>query len=222
MVVVHATDQPWSEAPTKAALDMIPLLRDLKDDTSAILPAALHMVETSPHYAFTVACTSSSDGNTISLPCQKVLALIRSTKNSKPSNLGDGFKLITPGVEDLLSTVDPTRLADQTKHTLSAICTLSNLPQYRLDPPSGGHQDALVIVTAKTEDSFVIESVQFLNSEEAAQVKHSLLKLLHLAMHIHVRDRKRAVEWNDDSSPVLARKCKCVGRCPTAGGLLDP
>ena len=53
------------------------------------------------------------------------------------------------------------------KHTLSAICTLSNLPQYKLDPPRGGNQEALVIVTAKTEDSFVIESVQFLNSDEA-------------------------------------------------------
>ena len=108
------------------------------------------------------------------------------------------------------------------KHTLSAICTLSNLPQYRLDPPRGGNQDALVIVTAKTDDSFVIESVQFLNSDEAAQVKQSLLKLLHLAMHIHVRDRKRAVEWSDAFSPLIARKCSRVGRSPTDAPLPDP
>ena len=148
LVIVHGADQPWNEPPTKAALELIPMLRDLKDDTSAILPAALHMVETSPHYAFTIDCKSASDGSQISIPCQKVLALIRSTKNAKATNLGDGFKLITPGVEDLLSTVDPTGLAGQMKHTLSAICTLSNLPQYRLDPPRGGHQDAPVIVTA--------------------------------------------------------------------------
>ena len=131
LVIVHAADQPYSEAPTKAALELIPMLRDLRDDTSAILPAALHMVETSPHYAFTVACTSTSDGSKIFPPCRKVLALVRSSKNSKPSALGSGFKLITPGVEDLLSTVDPTGLAGQMKHTLSAICTLSNLPQCR-------------------------------------------------------------------------------------------
>ena len=57
--------------------------------------------------------------------------------------------------------------------------------------------DALVTLTAKTEDSFVVESVQLLSSDEAAQAKHSLLKLLHLAMHIHGRDRKRTVEWTD-------------------------
>ena len=58
--IAHAADQPWSEAPTKAALEMIPLLRDLRDDTSAILPAGLHMVEASPHYAFPVAFISLS------------------------------------------------------------------------------------------------------------------------------------------------------------------
>ena len=214
LVVVHATDQPWDEAPTKAALEMIPLLRDLKDDTSAIIPAGLHMVEKSPHYAFTVT-KSTSDGSKIIIPCRKVLALVRSTKNSKPIPLGSGFKLITSDVEDLLSTEDPTGQAGQMKHTLSAICSLSNMPQYRLDTPRGGNQAALVIITGKTEDAFVIESVQPLSSDAAAQVKMSLLKLLHLAMHIHGRDRKRAVAWDEGFSPVDARKCSRVGRSPT-------
>ena len=42
LVVVHAADQPWNEAPTKAALHMIPMLRDLRDESSAIFPACLH------------------------------------------------------------------------------------------------------------------------------------------------------------------------------------
>ena len=69
LVVVHAADQPWSEAPSKAALEMIPMIRDLRDDTSAILPAGLRMVETTPHYAFIVACTSIVDGSKCFLPC---------------------------------------------------------------------------------------------------------------------------------------------------------
>ena len=79
-----------------------------------------------------------------------------------------------------------------------------------------------MIVTAKTDDSFVIESVQFLNSDEAAEAKRSMLKLLYLAMHIHVRDRKRAVEWTDAFSPLTARKCSRVGRSPTVAPLPDP
>ena len=70
LVVVHAADQPWNEPPSKAALEMIPMIRDLRDDTSAILPASLHMVETTPHYAFTIACTSICDGIQVASPCQ--------------------------------------------------------------------------------------------------------------------------------------------------------
>ena len=106
LVVVHAADQPWNEPPSKAALEMIPMIRDLRDDTSAILPAGLHMVRTTQHYAFTIACTSISDGGQVMIPCQKMLALVRSTKNSKATSLGSGYKLITPDVEDLLSTED--------------------------------------------------------------------------------------------------------------------
>ena len=224
LVIVHATDQPWSEAPTKAALEMIPLIRDLQDDTSCILPAALHMVETSSQYAFIVPSPSIADSQKIFLPCQKLLALVRSSKNSKPTPLGSGFKLITPGVEDLLSSFDPNVGADpdQITHTLSSICTLSNLPQYRLDPPRAGKQDALVIITARTEDSFVVESVQFLKSDEVAEVKQSLLKLLQLAVHMHGRDRKRAVEWSDDFSPFTSKKCLRVGGSPADVFLPDP
>ena len=85
LVVVHAKDQPWSEPPGKAALEMIPMIRDLRDDTSCIIPAGLHMVQTTPHYAFTIACSSTSDGGQVLIPCQKSLALVRSTKNSKPT-----------------------------------------------------------------------------------------------------------------------------------------
>jgi len=151
-----------------------------------------------------------------------MFALVRSSNNSKPNPLGSGFKLIIRGVEDLLSKEDPTHVAGQMKHTLSAMCTLNNLPQHRLDPPRGGTQHALVIVTAKTDDSFVAESVQLLNSEEAAQATQSLLKLLHTAMHMHGRDRKRTVEWIDAFSPVRSRKRKRVGSSPTAAPLLDP
>ena len=77
-------------------------------------------------------------------------------------------------------------------------------------------------LTAKTDVSFVIESVQLLSSDEAAQAKQSLLTLLHLAIHIHSRDRKRMVEWTDGFSPIKARKCTRVGRSPTDAPLPDP
>ena len=90
-----------------------------------------------------------------------------------------------------------------------------NLTQYRLDPPRGGTQHALVIVTAKTDASFVVESVQLLSPEEVAQAKQSLQKVLNMAMHIYGRDRKRAVEWSEDFAPISSRKRTRLGRSPT-------
>ena len=63
-----------------------------------------------------------------------------------------------------------------------------------------------MIVAAKTDASFVVESVQLLSSEEAAQAKQSLLKVLHMATHIHGRDRERTVEWSENFSPVASRE----------------
>ena len=54
MTIVHAGDQQFDEAPTRATLELIPFLDALKDDTSSILPAALDMLKTSQHYAFQV------------------------------------------------------------------------------------------------------------------------------------------------------------------------
>ena len=99
---------------------------------------------------------------------------------------------------------------------------MSNLPQYRLDPPRGGTQAALVTVTARTDDSFVVESVQLLSSDEAAQAKHSLLQLMHLAIHIHGRERNGAVEWSADFSPITTKKCSRLGRSPTDAPLPEP
>jgi hypothetical protein len=222
LVIVQAEDQPLHEAPTKATLELIPMLRDLKDDTSAIMPAGLHMVESSPHYAFTVTCTSPADGSKVVIPCQKILALVRSSKSSKPSPLGAGFKLITPGVDDLMSKEYPTGAAAEQQHTLSVICTLENMPTYRLDPPRGGSQHALVVITGKTVDAWVVESVQLLSPDEAAKASESFKNLLHLAMHIHARDRKRAITWTDQCSPALARKCSRLGRSPTDNNMPDP
>jgi hypothetical protein len=209
LVVVHASDQPLSEAPSQATANLMPLLRDLKDDTSAILPAALHMAKTSPQYAFIV--TAGNSGKQVAMPCQKIIALVRSSKNSQSSQLGSGWKLITPKVVDLLA--DQAGQDTQATHTLSAICTMENLPAYRLDPPRGGSQHALVTITAKIDDTFVVETVQLLSSAEAEQAKESLLKLLNLAILMHSRDRKRSIDWADSSQVI--RKCTRLGRSPT-------
>ena len=131
------------------------------------------------------------------IPCQKVLALVRSKKSSKSTPVGTGFKLITPEVVDVLAPLFTNETTDKS-YTLSAMCTVDNLAQYKLDPPRGGCQHALVTITAKTSDAFIVESVQLLSKEEADQASQSLLRMMYYAMHLYGRDRKRAAEWSED------------------------
>ena len=207
--IVHAADQSLGEGPTQATLSLLPLLDDLKADTSCILPAALHMVETSPHYTFQVVHSECN-----AMPCQKIIGLIRCSKNSKVETLGDGFKLTTTGLADLLEADNSEH--DSKRYTVSAVCTMENLPNYRLDPPRGGEQHALVTISDMIGDTFVLDQVQLLKPEEAIQAAASLRRLLSVAIELHKPQRKRGGAWTEDFSPAMAKKCRVLGRSPTA------
>ena len=217
--IVEAVDQPLTEMPTKAMLELLPLMPQLTHDSACIIAAPLQLLKKSAHYAFQVCIPNGA-----MIPAQKIVTLIKSTKASKLVPIGDqGFKLVTADIEDYLAT-DVAQLAGETdkKFTVSSTCTLENLSSYRLDPPRGGAQHALVTVTGKTDDAFVVELVQHLSAEAAAIARTSLLKLLRLAVDINSSDLKRSAPWTTDNSPASAKKCKRLGRCPTAEPLGEP
>ena len=220
MAVVHAADQPLDEAPTQATVALLPFLDSLKDDTSSLLPAALHMVQASQQYAFQVVYKGDGDAGDTTIPCQKILSLIRSTKNSKAEALANGWKLTTTGVQDILAVVGPHHDPAQ-GYTISAICNMDNLPAYRLDPPRGGAQHALVTLSAMIDDTFIVDQVQLLSATEAEQAKASLKMLLRLALLMHAPTRKRGAQWSDDFSPAAAKKCRTLGRSLTEDPLAE-
>ena len=157
------------------------------------------------------------------MPCQKIITLVKSTKASKPLQIAGGFKLVTRDVEDALVT-DPSELGLDHLNplVLSSMCTLDNLPAYRLDPPRGGSVHALVTVTGQVDDVFVAKHVQILTTEQATAAKSSLLKLLQVAAEINSKDNhKRIATWNEDESPAKARKCRALGKCPTGDAVKD-
>ena len=96
------------------------------------------------------------------------------------------------------------------------------MPAYRLDPSRGKAQYAMVTVAGKTDDIFVVELVQLLSAEEAANARISLLNLLKLAVEINSSTLKRSSPWTIDDSPVKARKCRALGRCPTGEPMGEP
>ncbi len=219
LIIVQAADQPLVEQPAHSTLRLVPLFGDSQDDTACILPAGLHMVHASKYYAFTVEYILPS-GERLLLPCQKIMTVVRSTKNTLTETLGVGFKLTTPDVTSLWPNADPT--CASIPYKLSTICTMENLPAYRLDPPRGAHQFALVTATSKADDTFIVEHVQLLDQPRAEEAARALQKLLQLAVHINQRDRKRTLPWTEDFSPKMSKKCMSLGCSPLDEPLPSP
>ena len=182
-------------------------------DPPAILPAALDMIEPLPDYGFMVGYESLSEGSKMWLPCQKVVALIRSIKRGVTSLASDGaFKITTSGVEDLLSLESASQVSRRKTYTLLAMCTMDNLVQYRLDPSCNKTQAAIVILTAKTPEAFIVESVQLLTPDEVGAMREWLQRLQLFSMRVYATRCKRAVEWNKDCSSSASERCKRM-RC---------
>ena len=71
------------------------------------------------------------------------------------------------------------------------------------------------------DDTFVADQVQLLSAEEADKVKNSLKFLIRLATLLNSPSRKRGAPWTNDFSPVTAKKCRSLGRSPTAAPLAE-
>ena len=86
---------------------------------------------------------------------------------------------------------------------------------FKLDPPRGKAQYALVTITAKLGDAFVVDHVQHLTEEEALQAKESMWKTLLVACMASSKDRKRDASWTENENPASAKRCKALGQAHT-------
>ena len=213
-IMHEACDQPLEMAPTEATLPLVAMMKGGAHDTASIVPAALNQINSSPIYAFEL--TYNDGAKPMVIPCQKVLALIRSNQESKVENCGSGFKIVTTGIQCELD--DDPQHADK-KYNVSAVCTTADMLKYRLDPPKNKTRYALITITNKTDDNFVIESVHPLEEDEAKVAKRSLRSIMTLAQKIACRDKKHPVEWSKEESPHKCRKCAVLGKSPTDSGL---
>ena len=149
------------------------------------------------------------------MPCQKILALIRSTQPTKADTLNNGVKLTTAGIEDLLASVGAQH-APVGPYTITAICNMENLLAFRLDPARrGGVQNALVTLSVKMGETFVVDQVQLHSPEQAVQARTSLRSMLRVASLLHSPSRKRCGTWTNKFSPASAKKCRVLGRSAT-------
>ena len=92
---------------------------------------------------------------------------------------------------------------------------MDNVTSYRLDPPRGGAQHALLTLSSVLKDTFIVDHVQHLTPEQAQRAKDSLQRLLRVAVGMHAQSRKRGGAWSDEFSLLAAKRCKILGRSAT-------
>lgn len=238
MYIVEAAEQNLKEAPTKESLTFSHLLASTMDSVDVFLPAALHMIRKSVHYSMMVNyvpqnllpehakdLVAHAGGVTLSRACYQAFALVESTSPSELIPIGDeGYKLITKGVKDLLA---PKVTAT---YTLTAFCTLSNLQDFKLDPPRGKKKQAAIIIISdvspgtKADDpiNFIVDSIMLLPGDDINAISAAMNQLLYFmaaATEVNEHKRERDLKWDAEHSPAKAFKCRVLSRYPTGDPL---
>jgi hypothetical protein len=101
-----------------------------------------------------------------------------------------------------------------------SLCTLANMPRYRLDPQRQQAQHAVVIISGFEGDVLLAETVELVTELEARKIDVALRTEMTLAMEVLAGDVGGCVSWNDDCSPMKARTCRSLGRSPTDDAVL--
>ena len=231
--IVEAEPQNLLEGPTLVSMKMIPLLNTQEDTTDAVLPVSLSMVQKSRHYGLTVQYTLH--GRSIVRSCAQVLALVESTSKTQCLRVGEdahaGFRMTTDNVRDLLDEPDTdvsgsaSCQAACVEFSLTAFCTIANVPSYSLTPPrTTKKQAALVLISDILQEqplNFLVDSIQLLQIEEATQAKPILKQVMHFTAEASddQGEKRSAAEWTEEQNPAKAAKCRDLSRSPTGSNL---
>ena len=217
----------WSgeDAPNAAYIDVVKILRQCPRHDEALVFAALSEIRTSPHYGFEVAmkdfCVHGS----------AVVALVGSKEKSVVQKCGEGYKVTTKNIVDVLG--DALGLSGAGAWDAVAYCGLDDLLEFKLDPPRGSSMRtavATIIGLEKTEStcSVILEKVQYIDASELSDATKTFKKLRTLTRHIkgapeEVENHKRhAASVMMTPSPREVKSCRSLKRSPTATSMPSP
>ena len=238
-IIVEASEQDLKQTPTTSSLVLINMLASRMGAVDVFMPAALHMLRKSELYSMCVQFEPQELPHDLSLDlnslppqhllcaCNQAFCLVQATSGGEVQKIGtEGFKLITRGVKDVLtsSAAQPAPGV----YTLTAFCTMDTLQDFKLDPPRGSKsQHALIVVSdivpgasADEPPNIIVDSLMLIHRDDVAMVEKSMQKMLYyVAAAAEINMRKRKQDWSDSFSPAKAQKCRSISRHPTGDGL---
>ena len=116
-----------------------------------------------------------------------VVALVGSKEKSVVQKCGDGFKATTKNIVDVLG--DALGVDGNISLDAVAYCSISDLLEFKLDPPRGTSQRVVMativgLEKAESRTSVVLEKVQSIDVAELSGVTGAFKKLRTLGRHI--------------------------------------
>ena len=239
-VMVEAEDQDMEMMPTRALLELQPILKSLALSTQELVITCLKDIEVLPHVGMVVG----------GVKCELALVLVAATARSEFQRFGSGYRLITKNVLDVgfgASALKPddssaSGAKEPTGMDLVAICTEHNLTEYKMAPSRKGDvQHALLVISGvrhmkpphdivsgaeePNRKSFMVERLQLVEGAGNVLACQKMLgKLKHARGEFAFEGTKRdRSAWDEQAmTPVSsAKKVRRLSETPTGGSLPD-
>ena len=217
----------WSgeDAPNAAYMDVVKILSQCPRHDEALCFAALAEVQSSPHYPFEVAF---KDGL---VRGSALVALVGSKEKSVVQKCGEGYKVTTKNIVDVLG--DALGLSGAGAWDAVAYCGLDDLLEFKLDPPRGSAMRTAVatiigVEQTETSRSVILEKVQYIDAAELSDTTKTCMKLRTLTRHIKgapeelESNKRHALPVMMTPSPRKLKSCRTIKRSPTATSLPSP
>ena len=216
-VVEDAMPVTWSvpSAPNAAYHDLLQLLNMCPAHDQGILFAFLSDITEDPHYGFQM----SYDG--VQSPRSSyVIALIASEAKSTTTNVGEGYQVTSPKIQDL---ANPDAGALQPGYSVVGFCTLDNLPAFRLDPPRGKpNRCAVCLFSRRQENTLHVHKLECLEPDQVENAVVCFQKLRKLSKGIHpegTEKKSHDVKACAESAGNPKKKARLLQAVPTDASL---
>ena len=147
--------------------------------------------------------------------CHFAVALVRTTQKSRCVSTASGFLVSTAGVRDAFGDEDSNTV------TIHGYCSLDNLLNFKMDPPSKAkHRVCLLLITASSPEAMTVHSVTHIDEASVTEAQYFIKKLRTLGMRAEPKqsgEHKRMHQW--DKTPDSAKQCRVLEAHPTGESL---
>ena len=211
-----------ADAPNAAYIDVVKIQSQCRRHDEALIFAGLTEMRDSPHYGFEVAMKE------FVVHGRAVVALVGSREKSVVQQCGDGYKVTTKNIVDVLGNA--LGVGGTVAWDAVAYCGIDDLLEFKLDPPRGSSMRvavATIIGLEKGESSrsVVLEKVQNIDAVELNGVTSAFKKLRTLGRQIKgsaddlENNKRHAMPVLLSPEPKKLKSRRTLQRSPTAASL---